>query len=67
MGRVRVWLGSGRLGEVNDGAAVGAGGQMNERRLLLVEGQGLLGEGVELVRVGMLAGLEGDGHVVAGG
>ena len=36
--RLRVWLGCGRLGEVNDGAAVGAGGEVREGRLLLVEG-----------------------------
>ena len=65
--RLGFGFGDGRLGEVNDGTAVGAGGEMGERRLLLVEGQGVLDEGVELVRVGMLAGLEVCGHLAAGG
>jgi hypothetical protein len=57
----------GRLCEVDDGAAVGARGQMGERRLLLVKRQRVLDEGVELVRVGMLAGLEECAHSIAGG
>jgi hypothetical protein len=65
--RLRRRLERWRLCEVDDGAAVGADGEMGEGCLLLVERQGVLGEGVELVRVGMLAGLEVRGHVVAGG
>jgi len=51
-------------GEEDDCAAVGAGGQMGERLLLLVRRQGVLGEGAEHVRVGMLAGLEEIVHTV---
>ena len=44
------------LREVHDLAAVGAGGEIGESLLLLVRREGVLGEGAELVRVGMLAG-----------
>jgi hypothetical protein len=64
---VRLHFRNGRLGEVDDGAAIGASCEMGECRLLLVKWQGVLDEGIELVCVGMLAGLEVDGHLVAGG
>jgi hypothetical protein len=35
---------------------------MGQQLLLLVRGQGVLCEGAELFRVGMLAGLDGLGH-----
>ncbi len=65
--RRRERLGNARLSEVDDGAAVGAGGEVGERRLLLMDRQRVLGEGVELIRVGVLAGLEGGGHSDARG
>ena len=65
--RVRGDFRYGRLSEIDDGAAVGAGGEMSECGLLLVEWQGVLDEGVELVRVGMLAGLGVCSHFIAGG
>jgi len=59
------WFERERLGEVDDSAAVGAGGEMGERGLLLVERQGVLSEGVELVRVRMLAGLKVCRHLAS--
>jgi len=40
---------------------------MCERLLPLVQGQRVLDEGVQLVRVGMLAGLEDFAHSLCGG
>jgi hypothetical protein len=65
-----LWLwdfdGGGLLGEVDEVAAVGAGGEVGEGLLLLVRGQGVLDEGAELLWpwmwVGVLAGLEVSGH-----
>ena len=48
--------------ESDDLPAVRADRQMRERLLLLVRGQGALDEGVELVRVWMLPGLEKFAH-----
>ena len=52
----------GLLGEKYDGAAVGAGGEVGERLLLLMRRQGVLGEGAELVGVGVVNGLEEIAH-----
>jgi hypothetical protein len=50
------------LGEVDDVAALSAVGQVRKGLLLLVCGQSVLGEGAELVGVGVLAGLDRFGH-----
>jgi hypothetical protein len=54
------------LREVDQGAAVGAGGKMGEHLLLFVRGERALGEGAELVRVWMVPGLEEIVHLAAG-
>jgi hypothetical protein len=54
------------LREVDDGTAVGALGEMRERLLLLVRRQSVLGEGAELICVGVVAGLEELGHWLSG-
>jgi hypothetical protein len=59
-------LGFGFLGEIDQGAAVGADCQVGERLLVLVRGKGVFGEGAEQVRVGVVAGLEEVVHLVAG-
>jgi hypothetical protein len=53
---------AGRKRKGNDLAAVRANSEMRESLLLLVRGQGVLDEGVELVRVWMLPGLEKFAH-----
>jgi hypothetical protein len=55
-----------RLSKVGDCAAVGANCQMSEHLLLLMRRQSMLDKGVELVCVGMLAGLEDLGHWLSG-
>jgi hypothetical protein len=52
----------GRKREGNDLPAVRAKGEMRERLLLLVRGQGVLDEGIKLVRVWMLPGLKNFAH-----
>jgi len=46
------------LGKVDDLAAVGAHSEMGEGVLSLMERQSILYKCVEMVRIGMLAGLE---------
>ncbi len=53
---------SGRKREGNDLPALRAKGEMHERLLLLVCGQSVLDEGVKLIRVWMLPGLEKFAH-----
>ena len=55
-------LAGGRKRKGNDLPAGRANGQMRERLLLLMLGQRVLDEGVELVRVWMLPGLEKFAH-----
>jgi hypothetical protein len=60
---LRDWrLVTGRKREGNDLPAVRAKGEMRKRLLLLVRRQGALDEGVKLVRVWMLPGLEKFAH-----
>jgi len=47
---------NGRQGEGDDDAALGADGQVIEHLHTLVRGQSVLGEGADLVRIGMGAG-----------
>jgi hypothetical protein len=54
------------LDEIDQGAAVGAGGKMGEHLLLFVRGERVLGEGAELVRVWMVPGLEDIVHLATG-
>jgi hypothetical protein len=49
----------------DDAAAMGANGQMGERRLLLVGGQRVFDERAELIRVWMLPELEKLAHVLS--
>ena len=51
-----------RQRERDDGAAVGADGEMGQRLLALVSWQSVLDEGAELVRVWMLPGLDVFAH-----
>ena len=61
---LRELAGAGLPGEEDDRAAVGAAGEVRERLLLLMRRQGVLGEGAELVCVGVVAGLEEVFHSV---
>jgi len=54
------------LSEIDQGAAVGAGGKMGEHLLLLVCRQHVFDESVEMVRVWMMSGLEEMVHLAVG-